>query len=80
MQELTNSIKRPNLRIMDIEEEEVQAKGIRNIFNKTITENFPNLEKTMPIQVQEASRTPNLTKIELPHNILSFINNNKHRD
>jgi archaeosine-15-forming tRNA-guanine transglycosylase len=59
MQELTDSIKRPNLRIMIIEErEEVQAKGIRNIFNKIITENFPNLEKTMLIQVQEASRTP----------------------
>jgi hypothetical protein len=44
---------------MGIEEgEEVQAKGIHNIFNKIITENFPNLEKTMPIQVQEASRTP----------------------
>jgi chromosome segregation ATPase len=60
MQELTNSIKRPNLRIMGIEEgEEVKAKGIHNIFNKIITENFPNLEKTMPIQVQEASKTPN---------------------
>jgi chromosome segregation ATPase len=58
--ELTNSIKRPNLRITGIEEgEEVQAKGIHNIFNKIITENFPNLEKAMPIQVQEASRTPN---------------------
>jgi chromosome segregation ATPase len=60
MQELTDSIKRPNLRIMGIEEgEEVQAKGMCNIFNKIITENFPNLEKTMPIQVQEASRTLN---------------------
>jgi hypothetical protein len=59
MQELTDSTKRPNLRIMGIEEEEVQAKGIRNMFNKIITENFPNLEKAMPIQVQEASRTPN---------------------
>jgi chromosome segregation ATPase len=59
MQELTDSIKRPNLRIMGIEEgEEVQAKGICNIFNKIITENFPNLEKSMPIQVQEASRIP----------------------
>jgi chromosome segregation ATPase len=59
MQELTDSIKRPNLRIMAIEQrEEVQAKGISNIVNK-ITEKFPNLEKTMPIQVQEASRTPN---------------------
>jgi chromosome segregation ATPase len=59
MQEHTDSIKRPNLRIMGIEEEEVQAKGIHNIFNKVITENVPNLEKTMPIQVEEASRTAN---------------------
>jgi hypothetical protein len=59
VQELNDSIKRPNLRIMGIEEgEEAEAKGIHNIFNK-ITENFPNLEKAMPIQVQEASRTPN---------------------
>jgi hypothetical protein len=36
----------------------VQAKGMHNIFNKIITENFPNLEKTMPIQVLEASRIP----------------------
>jgi chromosome segregation ATPase len=60
MQELTKCIKRPNLRIMGIEEgAEVQAKGIHNIFNKIIAEIFPNLEKTMPIQVQKASRTPN---------------------
>jgi hypothetical protein len=45
---------------MGMEEgEEVQAKEIHNIFNKIITEIFPNLEKTMPIQVQEDSRTPN---------------------
>jgi hypothetical protein len=60
MQEITDSIKRPNLRITGIEEgEEMQAKGMGNIVNKVITENFPILEKTMPIQVQEASRTPN---------------------
>jgi hypothetical protein len=60
MQELSNSIKRPSLRIMDIEEgEEVQAKGIHNIFNKIITENSPNLEKVLPIQVQVVSRTSN---------------------
>jgi hypothetical protein len=34
MQELTDSIKRPNLKIMGIEEGvEVQEKGIQNIFN-----------------------------------------------
>jgi chromosome segregation ATPase len=60
MQELTDSIKRPNPRIMDIEEgEEIQAKGMHNIFNKIITKTFPNLEKSIPIQIQEFSRTPN---------------------
>jgi hypothetical protein len=45
---------------MGIEEgEEVQTKGIGNIFNKIITENFPNLEKSMPNQIQKASKTPN---------------------
>jgi hypothetical protein len=40
--------------IMGIEEgEEAQAKVISNIFNKIITENFPNLEKVLPIQEQE---------------------------
>jgi hypothetical protein len=41
------------------EGEEGQAKGIYNIVNKILTKNFLNLEKTMPIQVQETSRTPN---------------------
>jgi hypothetical protein len=60
MQELSNSIKRPNLRIMGIEEgDEVQVKGIHNIFNKIIAENFPNLKKALPIHVEKASRTPN---------------------
>jgi glycine cleavage system regulatory protein len=44
---------------MDVEEEEVQSREIHNIFNKIITQTFPNLEKVLPIQVQEASRTPN---------------------
>jgi hypothetical protein len=60
MQELTDSTKGSNQRILGIEEgEEVQENLICNIFNKIITKNFPNLEKIMPIQVQEASRTPN---------------------
>jgi predicted nucleic acid-binding Zn-ribbon protein len=60
LQELNDSMKRPNLRIIGIDEgKEVKAKGMCNIFNKIITENFSNLEKTIPIQVQKASRTPN---------------------
>jgi hypothetical protein len=45
---------------MDTEDgEEVQAKGIHNIFNKIIIENFPDLEKGLPIQVQEISKISN---------------------
>jgi hypothetical protein len=45
---------------MGIEErEEMQANGIGNIFNRIIAENETNLEKEIPIQVQEASTTPN---------------------
>jgi predicted transcriptional regulator len=41
MQALSDSIKRPNLRIMGIEEgEEVQAKGMHNIFSKKNNRKF----------------------------------------
>jgi hypothetical protein len=41
------------------EGEEVQVNDIHNIFNKVIAENFTNIKKEMPIQVQDSSRTPN---------------------
>jgi hypothetical protein len=56
---------------MGIEEgEEVQAKGMSNIFNKIITENFPNLEKSIPIQMQEASRPPTDQNRTTPRHII----------
>jgi hypothetical protein len=71
LQELCDTIKRSNLQIMGLKEgEELQVKGIGNIFNKIIAENFPNLYKEMPIQVQEASRTPDMTQIEPLHSTL----------
>jgi transcription antitermination factor NusG len=38
---------------MGMAKDEVQAKGMENIFNKIIAENFPNLGKEIVIQVQE---------------------------
>jgi hypothetical protein len=71
MQELTDSIKRSNLRIMGIEEgEEVQTKEMHNIFNKIITEKFPKL---CPFRYRRPpEHQTDLTKIELPHGILSL--------
>lgn len=44
IQEIWNNVKRPNLRILGIEEgEETHVKRAENIFNKLIEENFPNL-------------------------------------
>jgi hypothetical protein len=53
-------MKRPNLRIIGIEEsEDFQLKGPVNIFDAIIEENFPNLTREMPMNIQEAYRTPN---------------------
>ena len=54
-QEIQDIMRRPNLRIIGIDgNEDFQLKGPVNIFNKIIEENFPNLEKKMPINIQEA--------------------------
>ena len=44
----------------DIDEnEDFLLKRSVNIFNKIIEESFPNLRKEMPMNIQEAHRTPN---------------------
>ena len=51
-------MRKPNLRIIGIDEnEDFQLKV--NIFNKIIEENFPSLQKEMPMNIREAYRTPN---------------------
>jgi hypothetical protein len=60
IQEIQDTKRRPNLQIIGIHENEnFQVKGPVNIFNKIIEENFPNLKKEMPMNIQEAYRTPN---------------------
>jgi hypothetical protein len=53
-------MRRPNLKIIGMNEnEDFQLKGPVNIFNKIIEENVPNLKREMPMNIQEAYRTPN---------------------
>lgn len=60
LQELQDAIRRPNIRLIGIEEnQEKEVNGVRNLFKKIIEENFPNIQKDGPIQIQEAFRTPN---------------------
>jgi hypothetical protein len=57
-----NSMKSPNLQTIGIEEEEIShLQDPENIFNKII-ENFPNLRKEMPINIQELYRIANTLK------------------
>ena len=59
IQEIQDTMRRPNIRIIGVDEnEDFQIKGPTNIFNK-IKETFPNLKKEMPKNIQEAYRTPN---------------------
>ena len=52
IQKIWDSMKRPNLRIIGIEEgDEVQLKSTENLFNKIIEENFPNLKKDIPMKI-----------------------------
>jgi predicted ribosome quality control (RQC) complex YloA/Tae2 family protein len=60
IQEIQDTMRRPNLWIIGVDEDEnFHLKGPANIFNKIIEENFPNLKKEMPMNIQEAFRTQN---------------------
>jgi hypothetical protein len=60
IQEIQETIRRPNLRIIGIDEnEDFQLKEPVNIFHKIVEENSPNLKKEMPMNIQETYRTPN---------------------
>jgi hypothetical protein len=55
IQEIQGTMRRPNLRIIGVDEnKDFQLKGAANIINKIIEENFPNLKKEMPMNIQEA--------------------------
>jgi predicted ribosome quality control (RQC) complex YloA/Tae2 family protein len=57
IQEIQDTMRRPNLQIIGIDEnEDFQIKGSVNIFNKIKEENFSNLKKEMPMNIQKAYR------------------------
>jgi hypothetical protein len=61
IQEVQDTMRRPNLRIIGLKKsvDSLYNKGSVSIFNKIIEENFPNRKKEIPINMQEACRTPN---------------------
>jgi hypothetical protein len=63
-------MKRPTIQIIGIEES--KDPQLKNVFNKIIEENSPNLKKEMTINAHEAYRTPNRLdqKRKSPHHII----------
>jgi phage shock protein A len=58
IQEIQDTMKRPNLQIIEVDEnEDFQLKGPANIFNKIIEENFPNLKKKKERDAHEHTRS-----------------------
>jgi len=58
LRELWDNIKLTSIRIIGVPEEEEKKKGYEKIFEEIIVENFPNMEKEIVNQVQEAQRVP----------------------
>ena len=54
LRDLLDNIKHTNIRIIGVPEEEEKKKGYEKIFEEIIVENFPNMEKEIVDQVQEA--------------------------
>ena len=58
LRDLWDNIKCSNSRIIGVSEEEEKEKGYEKIFEEMIVENFPNMEKEIVNQVQEAQKVP----------------------
>ena len=82
LRDFWDNIKLVNIQIIGIPEEEENKKGCEEIFEKIIVENFPNMEKEIVNQVQEAQRVPYRinSRRNMPRHILINLTKPKHKD
>ena len=59
LRDLQDNVKRPNIQIIGVPEEEDKKKDHEKILEEIIFENFPKIGKEMATQVQETQRVPN---------------------
>ena len=74
--DLWDHIKCTNIRIIGVPEEGEKKKGHEKIFEEVIVENFPNMEKEIVNQVQEAQIAPYRInpRRNMPRHILNQTN------
>ena len=58
IREINDSLKRNNIRIIGLPEEEETEIGVEGLCDQIIAENVPNLGKDTDIKIQEAQKTP----------------------
>ena len=58
LREMQDNMKHNNIHIIEIREGEEEEQGIANLFEKVMMENFPNLMREKPTQIQETQRVP----------------------
>ena len=58
LRNLWNNIKRTNIQIIGVPEEEEKKKGYEKNFEEIIVKNFPSMEKEIVNKVQETQRVP----------------------
>ena len=65
-QKVSDSIRKSNIRITGIPEEEEKANEAESLFKEIIAKNFPNLGKELELQVKEVNRTPHYINVKRP--------------
>ena len=81
LRDLWNHIKCTNIQIIGVPEEEEKKKGYEKIFEEIIIENFPNMEKEIANQVEEAQSVPYRInpRRNMPRYILIKLTKTKHK-
>ena len=81
LKDLWENIKRTNIRIIGVAEEE-KKKGYEKFFEEITVENFLNMEKEIVNQVQEAQIVPYRLnpRRNMPRHILIKLTKTKHRE
>ena len=82
LRDLWDNIKCTNVQIKGVPEEEEKKKGYEKNFQGIIVENFPNMEKEIVNQVQEAQRVPYRInpRRNTPRHILTKLTKTKHKE
>ena len=82
LRDLQDNMKRSNIRIIGVPEEEDRKKDHEKILEEIIVENFPKVGKEIVIQVQKTQRFPNRIspRQNTPRRILIKLRKTKHKE